>query len=548
MKSSYIIAAALVAVTLCQSAARAEIRPNVLIILADDLGYSDLGCYGGEIPTPNIDALAKDGLRFTQLANSARCCPSRASLLTGPHPAQAGIPNFGGSLNEKCVTFAEVLKGAGYSTYAVGKWHVGVDKALPTARGFDEFYGFPGGHSQDQWTLGMYQRLPKDRTPEVNYKPGEFYATDAFTDYALEFIKLGEAAKKPWLLYLAHSSPHFPLQAPSESVKQFLDTYRRGWDVLREERFARMKKIGLADSEGWTLSERSMVPLEKNNTIANGYSGKQNPAWDSLPKDRQEDLAHRMAIYAAMVQHVDSGVGRIVAQLKASGQLDNTLILITSDNGACYEWGPFGFDDSSRAGKTILHEGKALDEMGGPGTHIAYGSAWANLCNTPFRFYKHYTYQGGIVSPFIVHWPAGVPSPGRWVRDPAHIMDVMATLVNVTRASYPAQRNGIPIPPMEGCSLVPTFSTGGTLQARSICVQHQGSKAITKGNWKLVQAEGLAVDPKWELYNLSEDPCEIKDIAPSHPDLVASLTGEWQDWAERTGLPAKPRRKNSRNR
>ncbi|MEY3896171.1 MAG: Arylsulfatase [Verrucomicrobiota bacterium] len=539
----YIAAFALLAGTIDQSSAGAESRPNVLIIVADDLGYSDLGCYGGEIPTPNIDALARDGLRFTQLSNSARCCPSRASLLTGLHPAQAGIPNFGGSLNEKCVTFAEVLGGAGYSTYAVGKWHVGVGKALPTARGFDEFYGYPAGHSQDQWTPEKYLRLPKDRTPEVTCKPEKFYATDAFSDYALEFIKQGKGSKKPWLLYLAHSSPHFPLQATSGSVKAFLNTYRRGWDILREERFARMKKIGLANTEGWSLSERSRVPLEKNDAIANGYSGKQNPAWDSLPKDRQEDLAHRMAVYAAMVQHLDAGVGRIVTHLKTTGEFENTLILVTSDNGACYEWGPFGFDDTSRAGKTILHRGDALETMGGPGTYMAYGSAWANLCNTPFRFYKHYTHQGGIVSPLIVHWPAGVQSPGRWVRDPAHIMDIMATLVGVTRAPYPAQRNGNPVPPMEGISLAPTFSNSGHLPARSICIQHEGSKAVTKGDWKLVWAEGLANEPAWELYDLTKDPCEINDLASSNPARVKVLSAEWDKWAERTELKIPQARK-----
>ncbi len=525
------------------SAAGAE-RPNVLIIVADDLGFSDLGCYGGEIPTPNIDALATNGLRFTRFSNSARCCPSRASLLTGLHPAQAGIPNFAGSLNDQCVTFAEVLGGAGYSTYAVGKWHVGLGKALPTARGFAEFYGYPGGHSQDQWTPGNYQRLPADRAPEVAIDPDKFYATDAFTDYALEFIRQGETSKKPWLLYLAHSSPHFPLQAPAESVKPFLETYRRGWDVLREERFTRMKKIGLANHDGWSLSERSMVPLEENNAIANGYSGKQNPAWDSLPADRREDLAHRMAIYAAMVRHVDEGVGRIVAHLKSSGQFDNTLILFTSDNGACYEWGPFGFDGKSRTGNTTLHQGAALESMGGPDTHMAYGSAWANLCNTPFRNYKHHTHQGGIVSPLVVHWPAGVRSPGRWVKDPAHVMDVMPTLVSVTGATYPAERNGKRIQPVEGTSLAPTFQPGTDLPPRSIATQHEGSRAITRGDWKLVWADGLAENPVWELYHLTRDPCEINDLAPSNPDLVKSLSAEWNQWATRTGLANLKKRKN----
>ncbi len=528
------------------AATPAAVRPNILIILADDLGYSDLGCYGGEIPTPHLDALAKNGLRFTQMGTSARCCPSRASLLTGLHPAQAGIPNFAGSLNDQCVTLAEVLRDSGYATYAVGKWHVGTGPALPTARGFDEFYGYTNGYSQDQWTPGSYQRLPVGRSPELTPKASEFYATDVFNDYALEFIKQGTATKKPWLLYLAHSSPHFPLQAPAKSVEPFLDTYRRGWDVLRAERFERMQKIGLADSAAWKLTERSLVPVEENNAIANGYSGLPNPAWDSLPKNRQEDLAHRMAVYAAMVQHVDSGVGLIVDQLKATGQLEHTLILFLSDNGACYEWGPFGFDEKSRDAITTLHEGDALASMGGPGTHMAYGSAWAGLSNTPFRFYKHFTHQGGILTPLIVHWPTHIQSPGRWVRDPAHLMDVMATLVDITAATYPSQRAGKPVLPMEGVSLTPTFRDGGALAARSICFQHIGAKAIIRGNWKLVEGKKMPTPSQWELYDLRTDPCETLDLAARHPDLVQSLAAEWNAWAQRTGVPDSAAQKNTK--
>lgn len=535
-KNILLLTVALLAGSCLLPAADLARRPNVLVILADDLGFSDLGCYGGEIATPNIDSLAQMGLRFTQMANSARCCPSRASLLTGLHPAQAGIPNMGGSLNDRCVTLAEVLRDAGYATYAVGKWHVGSTmKTLPTARGFDEFFGFPAGHSQDQWNAGVYQRLPEGRTPEMKYPAGQFYATDVFSDYALEFIKQGEAGKKPWLLYLAYSSPHFPLQAPAESVKPLLATYRQGWDVLRAGRFDRMKKIGLANSDGWRLTERSLVPVEKTNAIANGYSGQPNPAWNSLPRNRRDDLAHRMAVFAAMVQHVDAGVGRILKQLKAAGELDNTLILFLSDNGACYEWGPFGFDGQSRAGETILHEGAALDKMGGPGTYMAYGSAWANLCNTPFKFYKHFAHQGGIITPFIVHWPAGVQSPGRWVRDPAHIMDIMATLVDVAHVSYPKQKNERSILPLEGTSLTPTFKDGGALPARTLCFQHEGAKAIEQGNWKLVQGKKMPAETAWELYDLAQDPCETVNLAARHPELVKSMSDEYDAWAKRTG-------------
>ena len=529
--------------------AAAEVpRPNILIVLVDDLGYSDLGCYGGEIRTPRLDALAGNGLRFTHMANSARCCPTRASLLTGLHPAQAGIPNFGGRLSENTVTLAEVLRDAGYGTYAVGKWHVGADRdTLPTARGFDAFYGFPNNHSQDQWDPGAYRRLPEGRAPELTYEPGTFYATDVFTDYALEFVRQGRAGRKPWLLYLAYSSPHFPIQAPRASAAPYLDTYRKGWDVLREERFRRLQQIGLANHDGWTLTERSLVPVEANDAIANGYSGQPNPAWDSLPASRREDLAHRMATYAAMVTHVDRGVGRVVDQLQSAGDLDNTLILILSDNGACYEWGPFGFDGPSRAGKTILYEGAALEAMGGPGSHMAYGSAWANLCNTPFRLYKHFAHEGGMITPFIVHWPGGVDKPDRWVRDPVHVMDIMPTLVEVAGASYPTAREGLLVQPVEGISLVPAFRSTAALPGRSLCIQHEGARSIRKGRWKLVLGKRFPQEARWELYDIQVDPCETRDLAAKHSEVVAELSREWEQWAQRTGSfgprdnPAKPK-------
>jgi len=510
-------------------------RPNILLVLFDDLGFSDLGCYGGEIPTPTIDRLAKDGLRFTGMTNSARCCPSRAALLTGLHPGQTGIPNMGGSLNNQCVTLAETLADSGYQTYAVGKWHVGSGpEAIPTARGFQEFFGFTGGYAQDQWTQARYQRLPKGRQPEHAYDHGNFYATDAFTDYAVTFIDQAEKKGAPWFMYLAHSSPHFPIQAPMNSAEPMIDTYRKGWDVLRQERFERLKSIGLIDHPGWKLTERSLVPVETNSAIANGYSGQPNPAWDSLPLDRREDLAHRMALYAAMVKHVDEGLKRIVDELKKTGCYENTLILILSDNGACYEWGPFGFEGKSRRGTTKLYEGEALKTMGGQGTYMSVGSAWANLSNTPWRLYKHFTHQGGIATPFIMHWPAGITGPGRWVRDPAHIIDIMPTLVELAGATYPTIRQGNPIQPMEGVSLLPVLNPGGALPARTLCYQHEGARAIRKGKWKLVYGKRFPTPVAWELYDLTQDPCETNDLAAQHPEVVKALVEEWNDWAGRT--------------
>lgn len=514
-------------------------RPNVLLVLLDDLGYSDLGCYGGEIPTPHIDRLGQAGLRFTAMTNSARCCPSRASLLTGLHPGQAGIPNFGGQLNDRCVTLAEVLGTAGYRTYAVGKWHVGAGpKAVPTARGFDEFFGYTAGHSQDQWDAAKYQRLPEGRRAEISVDAEKFYATDVFNDYAIEFIRQAQAERKPWFVYLAHSSPHFPIQAPAATVAPLVKTYRRGWDVLREERFARMKQLGLVDHDGWKLTERSLVPVEENNAIANGYSGRPNPAWDSLPENRREDLAYRMAVYAAMVRHVDEGMGRIVAQLREAGTYDNTLILLLSDNGACYEWGPFGFDGESRRGTTTLHADAALSSIGGPHTHSAYGSAWANLSNTPFRLYKHFTHQGGISTPLIVHWPKGVEGAGRWVRDPTHVMDVMPTLVELCGAAYPQTRSDKAVQPIEGVSLASLLKSDTSLPQRALCYQHEGARAIHKAPWKLVWGKRFPAAVEWELYDVTNDPCETNDLAKQHLELVAALSQEWEEWARRTGALA----------
>jgi arylsulfatase A-like enzyme len=515
-------------------AAEPSAKPNILLILADDLGYSDLGCYGGEIPTPNLDALGTNGLRFTHMTNSARCCPTRASLLTGLHPSQAGIPNMGGTLANESATLAEVLKSAGYATYAIGKWHVGdVD---PTARGFDEFYGYPSGYSADQWDPAQYSRLPTDRKPELQFAPGKFYATDAFNAYAKEFIRQVKSKDRPWFLYLAHSSPHFPVQAPMASAKPFLETYRQGWDRLRERRFARLREVGLIQHDGWKLSPRSMVPVEKDNSIANGFSGQQNPAWDSLDADRREDLAHRMALYAAMVKHLDDGIGEIVSQLKADGSYHNTLILFLSDNGACYEWGPFGFDGLSRDGTTTLHTDAALDAMGGPKTNMSYGSAWANLSNTPFRHYKHFAHEGGIVTPFLVHWPSGLRETGRWVRDPAHVMDIMPTLVQIAGAKYPETRDAHQVKPMEGVSLAPLFTSKTSLPERAICTQHEGARAIRKGRWKLVMGKRAPVESVWELYDILADPCEMNNLAATHSDLTANLASEWGDWTRRVGI------------
>ncbi|MCA9064397.1 MAG: arylsulfatase [Planctomycetaceae bacterium] len=528
----------------------APARPNIIVILADDLGYSDLECYGGEIHTPHINALAAGGVRMTQVYNSARCCPSRASLMTGLYPTQAGIgdfttrdpspdrgPGYLGRLNESCVTIAEALKPAGYGCYYVGKWHMHPETG-PITRGFDEFYGYTDDHSHDQYDKDYYIRLPEGRAKEIDPPADEFYATDVFSQYAIEFIQQGQESKKPWFLFLGHSSPHFPIQAPPERADPWFPVYLRGWDVLRSERYARMKELGLVNGDHWTLSERSVVPVDRND-IANGFSGQENPPWDSLPEDRQRDLARRMAIFAAMVQGVDHSVGMITKHLQRTGELNNTLILFLSDNGACYEWGPFGFDGVSRRGENVLRTGDQLREIGGRGTHQAYGSAWANLGNTPLRMYKHFTHEGGISTPFIAHWPDGLKPQTEWIRQPAHVMDVMPTILDAIGVSSPATRNGEAATPIEGISLLPALK-GERLPERILGFDHQAAHAIRKGDWKLVWSKRMPHEIRWELYNLAEDRCEIHDLANQYPERVESMASEWEAWARRVGVTWEP--------
>lgn len=541
--------ALLFALIACASTHAAD-QPNIIVILADDLGYSDLGCYGGEIATPNIDALAAGGVKMTQLYNSARCCPSRASLMTGLYPTQAGIgdfttgkpnarrgPGYLGRLREDCATMAEALKPAGYACYYVGKWHLHHETG-PIKRGFDEFYGYTFDHSHDQYDADYYVRLPEGRKPEIPTAADDYYATDVFNEYAIEFIKQGQQARKPWLLFLGHSSPHFPVQAPPERADKYTETYMRGWDVLREERFERMQDLGLIDGEHWKMSPREIVPVDRDD-IANGFSGQQNPAWDSLDNDRQRDLARRMAVFAAMVEGVDKGVGQITAHLKQTQELDNTLIVFLSDNGACYEWGPFGFDGKSRRGETTLRTGDDLRSIGGPGTHQSYGSAWANLGNTPFRMYKHFTHEGGISTPFIAHWPKGIGKREDWVREPAHMMDVLPTLMEAAGAKYPTQLKGHPIQPVEGISLLPALR-GESLAARTIGFDHQAAHAIREGDWKAVYAKRMPEALRWELYNLAEDRCELNDLAKKQPQRLALMVSHWEAWATRVGVTWEP--------
>lgn len=528
------------------SSTSAADRPNVLIILADDLGFSDLSCYGSEIQTPNIDSIAKNGAKFTSFYTSARCCPSRASLITGLHPHEAGIgsfttpnpkkgwgPAYTGHLLPDAATLPEILDKAGYSTWMVGKWHLGIPG--PIDRGFQNYYGFKNfiAHSEDQWDPSKYERLPKGTKPEFDNKD-DFYVTDVFTDYSLEFLKQARLKKdQPWFLYLAHSSPHFPIQAPKADIDKNIATYRKGWDVLRAERFERQKKIGLMPADA-VLPPLSEVPVEPEE-IANGYSGVPNPKWETLPADRREDLARRMATFAAMVQHVDQGVGRILADLEKNNELSNTLICFMSDNGACYEWGPFGFDGPSRKGITTLHSGAALDEIGQKESYSSYGSGWANLGNTPLNMYKHFCHEGGISSPFLIQWPAGFKPNNTWVEAPAHIMDIPPTVCAVTGAKPLAEINGKPAIPFSGTSLLPACETG-KMPLRPIPIEHQEARGLRLGDWKIVWGKRQPDPVRWELFNLKNDRSEQHDLAASHPEILANLVAEWTKWADKVGV------------
>ena len=490
-------------------------KPNILVILADDMGFSDIGCYGSEIPTPNLDRLAATGLRFTQFYNTGRCCPTRASLLTGLYPHQTGVghmmedkgaPGYRGRLNDRCVTVAEVLRSAGYFTAMSGKWHVGQEHGVvPWGRGFDRslnaaeggFY-FPAAPRADLYLNGAHVGRRGGGVPD------DWYSTDLWTDFGVKFIDEAIAAKKPFFLYLAHNAPHFPLQAPQEDIARWRGKYKMGWDKLRDQRRARQIELGVVD-KAWPLSPRP--DLVK--------------AWESLAPAEQDRFDHIMAIYAAVVEHMDRSVGRLVEGLKQCGVLDNTLIFFLSDNGANAESGPDGRLDGNPPGSAQ--------------SNVFEGQSWATLSNTPFRRYKHFNHEGGIATPLIVHWPAGIAAKGELRTQPGHLVDIMATIVDVSGAAYPREFNGQPIQPMEGRSLVPAF-TNQPIERDALFWEHEGNAPVRAGDWKLVRP---GHNGGWELYNLKTDRTELHDLAGDKPELAGELLAKWEAWAGRCNVLAK---------
>lgn len=529
VKKNFLMTAPLLMTSFCS----AQEKPNVVLIMVDDMGYSDIGCYGGEILTPNIDALASKGVRFTQFYNTSRSCPARASLMTGLYQHQAGIgqmsedpfknpgqkspndwgvPGYKGFLNRNCVTIAEVLKEGGYHTYMAGKWHLGMhgEEKWPLQRGFERFYGIlAGACSYLRPSGGRGLTLDNTKLPEPE---APYYTTDAFTDYAIRFVD-EQKDDKPFFLYLAFNAPHWPLQAKEEDIQKFTKIYReKGWDEIREARRKRMAKLGIIDS----------------NTE---FAEWENRKWDELTEKEKDEVAYRMAVYAAQVHCVDYNVGKLLDYLKKNHKLDNTLVMFLSDNGACAE--PYA----------ELGGGK-VSEINNPACSVfpSYGRAWAQVSNTPFRKYKCRSYEGGISTPLIVSWKSNLKNKkGEWCRVPGYLPDIMPTILEATGAAYPeTYHGGNKIHPLVGSSLFPAIQKKADSLHEYMYWEHQNNRAIRWGNWKAIRDEK---GKEWELYDVVKDRTERNNLAEQHPEVLTKLVAEWEKWANSNFvLPKHPKK------
>ncbi len=530
-----------------QASPQAASRPNIVLILVDDMGYSDIGCFGSEIDTPNLDRLAQSGVRFSQMYNCARCCPTRASLLTGLYPHQAGVGHmvgnhgyaeYQGFLRDDCVTLAEALRPCGYRTLMSGKWHVGgayqanqpdswapgsAGHPLPVQRGFDEHYGMLGGG-------GSYFNPPymvrDDRLIRVG---GEgYYLTDAISAEAVRMIEQASDGDQPFLLYVAYTAPHWPLHAPEDDIERYRGRYRlKGWDGVRKARYERLQSAGLLDP-GWSLSPRDTAA----------------PAWNAVAEKDWEDL--RMAVYAAQVDRMDQGVGRIMDALERQGIGDDTLVMFLSDNGGCAEFlaedsnrkEPFRYDIPTPDGRPMRLGNTPSIQPGPDDTFASYDLPWANASNTPFRLYKHWVHEGGITTPLLVQWPGGGLAPGI-VHRPSHVIDIMATCLEVAGARYPAERDGITVTPLEGESLVPLLRGRDQARVQPLFWEHEGNCALRDGEWKLVKRHPEG----WELYNMERDRTELEDMAAREPDRVKRMSAEYRRRAAAYGVRDWPLRR-----
>ncbi|WP_345157857.1 arylsulfatase [Pontibacter saemangeumensis] len=495
-------------------------QPNIIIILADDMGYSDIGSFGSEIETPYLDALATGGLKMTQFYNASRCCPTRASLLTGLYPHQAGVghmvnereqPGYRGMLNEECVTIAEALKDGGYSTLMAGKWHLNDRKEhWPVKQGFDRYFGLLDGANS---YFGNRPYRPNQKLTyaldDAPYTPGAgFYATDAYTDYALKFIEEGKEKDKPFFLYLAYTAPHWPLHALEEDIAKYRGRYMKGWDKLREARFRRMQEMGVIPRS------TKLSPRDEN-----------VPAWESLSEAEKRRWDEKMAVYAAMVDRMDQNIGRLRQKLKELGEAENTIIMFLSDNGGSYEAidGP-GFTPE------ILEASRMSPSN--PASFTAYEYEGANVSNTPFRKFKRWEHEGGISTPFIAHYP-GTIQPGSISHQPAHIIDLMATSLELAGVTYPKTYQGNAIKPMEGVSLASLFDGQKWQGHEAIFFEHEGNRAVRQGEWKLVS---MFPENKWALYNMETDRTELKDLSAQRPEKVKGMEKLYDAWAARANV------------
>jgi len=509
-------------------------RPNIMIIMTDDMGYSDLGCYGGEIETPNIDQLAQKGIRFTQMYNAARCCPSRASLLTGHYAQNAGIDGMGVNLARNTPTIAEVLKENGYHTGMTGKWHLSKTRPLddheaqlnwlanrtdhgpfappetyPSNRGFQEHWGVIWGvvNFFDPFSL-VHNEEP------IKEIPDDFYFTDFISDKTVDLLDFYSRDNDPFFLYVAHAAPHWPLHALARDIEKYRNVYTDGWEVLRKERYERMVDMGLIDRDTYPLPENS-----------SGWS------WDDCEEKDYE--AANMATHAAMIDRVDQGVGRIVQKLKETGQYENTIIMVLSDNGASYERGyPPGFDRPGFTRDSVMIEYGA-DEPGPETTWNYIGDAWASAINTPFRYWKMESYHGGIATPFIVHWPAGLEGQENSInRSVTHINDVLPTCLELAGTRYPESIHGEETMEPAGKSLLPLlYGDTGSIHD-TLYWEHQGGRAIRIGDWKLTALP----DEPWKLFNLSVDMTETTDLSKDYPEKVEEMDQTWEVWAEELNI------------
>ncbi len=535
------------AVTPLLAIAEIQKRPNIVILFADDLGYSDIGCFGGEIETPHLDRLAAGGVRFSQFYNAGRCCPARASLLTGLYPHQAGVGmmvyrNWGegyqGYLNQRCVTFAEVLGATGYQTMMTGKWHTGhVPESRPEVRGFERFTGVYL-HIDSYWKVlrncDVYRDgellIPAQEDPVNPYHPDqEFYTTDFFTDAALDYVDQAlEQRGSPFLLHVCYNSPHFPLEAPDELIEKYRGRYMVGWDVLRQEKLARMKEKGLLPRKQQLPQVKGTVPQRVPKLPFSFLAdGDPLPKWKELSADDREELDFRRAMYAAQVDRMDQNIGRLIQRLEERGVLDNTLIIFFSDNGCSGELGLFGMNWQKYKRANYAEWRKA------GGWSISQGQCWAAYSNTPLRKYKQYVHEGGIASPFIAHWPQGIPQGGRIVSNQVfHLTDIMPTLCELAGTEYPDEYKGRRITPTFGISMVPYWK--GKVdkpEKRTLYWQHMNHSAVRDGDWKLVTLNDRD-SSAWELYDLSEDRSETENVIAQHPDVVQKLTAKWRNWSE----------------